>query len=100
MPLASAMDYTCIGGWNLSKDFTQMRDRLLEVAKIAYKMLAASGRPPQPAECEDTVTLLLHGSSAFGLLMQAASISYDFVAWDMLAGSIARILLDEEFDAI
>lgn len=100
MPLASALDYTTIGGWNLSAGFNNRRDRLIEVAKAGYQMLAASGNPPQAADCEDIVRVHIHGSAEFDALMQSAAISYDFVIWDMLAGSITRILLDEEFHAI
>jgi|SRR5690348_11462893 hypothetical protein len=100
MPLASATDYATIGGWNLAGQFAKHRDQLVDAAQLGYKLLAASGIPPQAVDCEDAVRVHIHGSADFDIMMQAAQISYDFVIWDMLAGCLARILLDEEFHAI
>ena len=98
--MPSAVDYTTIGGWNLATEFANHRDQLIEAAKIGYKLLAGSSIQPQAADCEDAVRVHIHGSASFDLMMQAAAISYDFVIWDMLAGCLSRILLDEEFHAI
>jgi hypothetical protein len=100
MPPAFAVDYTTISGWNLSGEFTAHRAELIDVAKLGYRLLAASGIPPQAVDCEDVVRVHIHGCAAFDTMMQSKAISYDFVNWDMLAGCIARILLDEEFHVI
>src|SRR5690348_14072603 len=81
MPLASATDYATIGGWNLAGQFAKHRDQLVDAAQLGYKLLAASGIPPQAVDCEDAVRVHIHGSADFDIMMQAAQISYDFVIW-------------------
>jgi hypothetical protein len=99
-PLASASDYACISGWNLSAGITKRRAQLIAVAQSARKTLMASGRMPQPGECEPMLIAHFHGSAAFAALMQDGQVMNDFILRDMLAGSLARILLDEEWTEI
>jgi hypothetical protein len=95
--LASALDYACIGGWNLAMKFANSRDSLIAVAKSAFQLLASSGRQPQPDECEGVVVAHLLGSKAFSALMHAGKVPTDVIIRDMLATSVARILLDEDW---
>jgi hypothetical protein len=100
MPLASKLDYSCISDWNLSAELTQRRSQLLLVAKVAFQMLAASGRTPQPDECERPLIFHLLVSSPFAALMTGGKVADDLVIRDMLAGCVARIMLDEEWQDI
>jgi hypothetical protein len=100
MPLASALDYSCISAWNLSAELTQRRSQLLMVAKVAFQMLAASGRMPQPEECERVLIFHLLISSPFAALMTAGGVPDDLIIRDMLAGCIVRIVLDEDWQDI
>ena len=100
MPLASALDYSCISDWNLLAELTQRRSALLLVAKVAFQMLAASGRMPQPEECERAFIFHLLISSPFAALMIAGKVPDDLIIRDMLAGCVARIILDEDWQVI
>jgi hypothetical protein len=100
MPLASAIDYSCISGWSLSAEFSYRKPQLILVAKSAFQMLSASGRMPQPNECEDAVILHLLSSGPFAALMNAGNVQNDPIIRDMLAGCVARILLDEDWQDI
>ena len=100
MPLASKLDYSCISDWNLSAELARRRAQLLLVAKVAFQMLAASGKAPQPEECDRALIFHLLVSSPFAALMTAGKVADDLIIRDMLAGCVARIMLDEDWQDI
>ena len=63
-------------------------------------MLAASGKMPQPEECERPLIFHFLISSPFAALMTAGKVADDLLIQDMLAGCIARIILDEDWQDI
>jgi hypothetical protein len=86
--------------WRLLDAYKNWRGDLVEVAKIAYRVLAkTTGQSPDRSDCVDAVTVALLGSKRFkGILASHRHLRVSVHV--PLAEAMARYLLDQDWTEI
>jgi len=100
MGVLDATHHQLLIHWRLLDAYKSWRGDLIEVAKIAYRVLAqTTGQSPDRADCVDAVTVALLGSKRFKSIL-ASHRHLRVSVHAPLAETMARYLLDQDWNEI